>query len=123
MTSFDRPIVLIYDAGCPVCRSFATALDRSAPEGGLDCRPLSDDTVFEEHPQLDPTACSRELHIVDEHGVVHAGAAIVEPLASRVPLIRSIAWMMQLPGGDSVVETAMDVAGKVRTAFSLASTP
>lgn len=112
--TYDEPMVLVFDADCSLCRSFASTLERAAPDGALRCRPLGDDGLYEEYPQLSRDACARELHLVDERGVVHVGAGIVEPLAARVPLVRSLAWMVELPGGEVVAEAVVELAGELR---------
>lgn len=93
------PVVLIYDAECPVCRAAAdwvlrNAVDREAFET-LPCR--SEDTRAR-FPAVTETACLQAMHLVLPDGTILAGERALPEILRRTRRYRLAADLFRLPG-------------------------
>ncbi len=106
-------MVLIFDDSCPLCRAFVASLKRMSTPDRVRCRPLQDESVFTDFPQLDRSVCMEDIHLVDTDGVVHVGAAVLEVLAEPYPMVRHLSTLL-LPTGQTAAEAAHAVASAAR---------
>jgi predicted DCC family thiol-disulfide oxidoreductase YuxK len=93
------PVVLIYDAECPVCRAAAdwvrrNAVDRNAFET-LPCRSEETRARF---PAVTETACLQAMHLVLPDGTILAGERAVPEILRRTRRYRRAAGLFRLPG-------------------------
>src|SRR5262245_53686364 len=95
---------IIFDNECSLCRQFTQFLKKWDKKEAFDFRPLQEDQVYVDFPQLKKEECEKAIHLVNEDGSVHSGAGIVEPLLSHFPKVKNITWMLGLPGVKSATE-------------------
>lgn len=93
------PVVLIYDAECPVCRAAAdwvlrNAVDRDAFET-LPCRSGETRARF---PAVSETACLQAMHLVLPDGTILAGERAFPEILRRTQRYRLAADLFRLPG-------------------------
>lgn len=89
-----------YNSGCPVCRSgIAKQRERMGAAGVDDVEWIdvhTDQTAVCEL-NTDLESVRERLHVVDESGRVHVGAAAFAQLGARTRSQRWWAWLMRLP--------------------------
>ena len=93
------PVVLIYDAECPVCRAatdwvLRNAVDRNAIET-LPCRSEETRARF---PAVTETACLQAMHLVLPDGTILAGERALPEILRRTRRYRLAADLFRLPG-------------------------
>jgi len=94
-----HPVVLIYDAECPVCRAsvdwvLRNAVDRDAFET-LPCRSEETRARF---PAVTETACLQAMHLVLPDGTILAGERALPEILRRTRRYRLAADLFRLPG-------------------------
>jgi len=97
------PVVLIYDAECPVCRAAAdwvlrNAVDRDAFET-LPCRSEETRARF---PAVTETACLQAMHLVLPDGTILAGERALPEIVRRTRRYRRAAILFRLPGAGTL---------------------
>ncbi|MEO5663608.1 MAG: DCC1-like thiol-disulfide oxidoreductase family protein [Nocardioides sp.] len=112
-------LTVLYDDGCPLCRTFSTWLARQPTLVGLDLVPAGSGCARNRFPALDHERTLAEITVVSDAGEVWTGAhawvmclwatathrALAESLArpSRLPLAKGAA---QLAAGIRSVTTS-----------------
>ena len=99
MNNESTRLTVFYDGACPVCvrdRRWYEKLEGKTEDSvtWLDITGRDEEL----HQQgIDPDAALRELHVMDEQGQVHREMAAYILRMSRVPLLKTIAWLIGLP--------------------------
>ena len=88
---------LIYDDGCPVCRSFARRLGAPDQPGALTLVPLSAAKLPAGLPLPPSEQLEREVHLISADGSVVSGIDAISALALWSPRWRVVGWLFQLP--------------------------
>jgi predicted DCC family thiol-disulfide oxidoreductase YuxK len=94
-----RPVVLIYDADCPVCRAAADWVRRNAVAPGtfeyLPCRSAETRSRF---PAIAEAACLKAVHLVLPDGTILAGDQALPEILRRTRRYRRAAVLFRFPG-------------------------
>jgi predicted DCC family thiol-disulfide oxidoreductase YuxK len=91
-------ISVVYDGSCGMCKRAVAVLKVFDWTNTLDIMNLRDwSAVAARFPQLEETACIRDMHAVDLDGTTHAGYDAYQAIAWRLPLFAPFAWLMYLP--------------------------
>ena len=69
-----RSLTVLYDAGCPLCRSARQWLTQQATYVPLRFIPAGTPRATRAFPQLDPAETLRDITVVDDGGRVYRGA-------------------------------------------------
>jgi predicted DCC family thiol-disulfide oxidoreductase YuxK len=95
----EVPVVLIYDADCPVCRAAADWVRRNAlvPDTFeyLPCRSAETRSRF---PAISEAACLRAMHLVLPGGAILSGEQALPEIVRRTRRYRRAAALFRLPG-------------------------
>ncbi|WP_148861069.1 thiol-disulfide oxidoreductase DCC family protein [Marinobacter fonticola] len=100
MSQTDSPLTVFYDGACPRCRADRRRYERLAGSSSHRVQWL-DITGREGQLRrlgIDPEDALRELHVRDAQGDIHRELDAYRLLMARVPLLRPLAWLIQLPG-------------------------
>jgi len=95
---------LIYDDACRFCRRWVERARRRDRHGRLAFVPYQVPDFAVRFPGVSRDACTRAMHLVDEDGAVHRGAAAGREVLSRLP--GGWLWTLpfRVPGGLAVAE-------------------
>jgi predicted DCC family thiol-disulfide oxidoreductase YuxK len=97
------PVVLIYDADCPVCRAAADWVRRNAlvPDTFeyLPCRSAETRSRF---PAITEASCLKAMHLVLQDGTILAGEQALPEILRRTRRYRLAAVFFRLPGAGIV---------------------
>ena len=94
----QRRDVIIYDAGCAVCRATARRLHRWDIRHRLAFLPLDDPEVRRRWPDLTHQELMKHVYLLTSDGQRLRGAQAVRVLARRVPALWPIAPALHMPG-------------------------
>jgi predicted DCC family thiol-disulfide oxidoreductase YuxK len=93
------PVVLIYDADCPVCRAAADWVRRNALDPDtfeyLPCRSAETRSRF---PAIAEAACLQAMHLILPGGTILAGEKALPEILRRTRRYRRAAALFRLPG-------------------------
>lgn len=94
------PIKVYYDGICPGCRRDRARYERWAGEAGkrVAWRDVTEHQDLLREKGIDPQAALLSLHVEEEGGPIREGIDAYVLLMRRVPRLRSIAWLIGLPG-------------------------
>jgi len=111
-----RPLTVIYDGSCPVCRLTVRALRI------LDWRERLEFASLQRfQPQLptDPTRREliRALHVRDIQGRWHRGGEAALRIAGAIPILVPLSLFGRLPGMDGPIEAAYGLVADNRHAI------
>lgn len=98
--------VLIYDAGCPVCRKAIAAVEASCAPGAFEYLPCGSEEASRRYPRVARADCFRVVHLVLPDGRILAGGAATPELIDRLPRYRWAAPLLRLPIVCSLVSLA-----------------
>ena len=90
--------VVIYDAGCGLCRRCVHMLARMDGRRRLAYLPLQDPRIQTRYPDLSREELEQHVYVVEAAGRRHAGADAVKYLSRRIPALWSLAPLMHMPG-------------------------
>jgi predicted DCC family thiol-disulfide oxidoreductase YuxK len=97
------PAVLIYDAGCPVCRKTAEWVRRNAAgPDAFEFLPCRSDETRRRFPAIDEEACLSAVHLVLPGGPVLAGERAFPEIFRRLRRYRRVAVLFRLPGASFI---------------------
>ncbi len=92
-------LTVFYDGACPRCREDRRRYTRLA--AGNAQRVCWFDITGQEDALrkrgIDPQLALTELHVEDEHGLIHAELDAYRLLMGKVALLRPLAWLIGLP--------------------------
>jgi predicted DCC family thiol-disulfide oxidoreductase YuxK len=95
----SSPAVLIYDAGCPVCRKTADWVRRNAAgPGAFELLPCRSDETRRRFPAIRESDCLAAIHIVLPGGKALAGERALPEILRRLRRYRPAAALFRLPG-------------------------
>lgn len=99
MTAERNKITVYYDGACPICVRDRAEYERMAGESGRDVEWFDINGRDDELRALgiDPRKALTELHIRDQDGQIRSEIDDYVILMSRVPRLRSLAWLIGLP--------------------------
>jgi predicted DCC family thiol-disulfide oxidoreductase YuxK len=89
--------VLVYDAGCPVCRKAVDALEAEAVPGSFEWLACGSEEALRRFPGIRTSACLQAVHLVLPGGAVRSGAAAAPEILARIPRYRRFAPCLRLP--------------------------
>ncbi len=102
--NLHRP-TLIFDGQCPFCRKWVKRLQSILHEVEISFRSLTDLSLQQDFPALDPDALARSIHFIGADGTIHTGMdAIVKALSLR-PAGR-LSQALRIPGIKQVSDAA-----------------
>jgi predicted DCC family thiol-disulfide oxidoreductase YuxK len=97
------PVVLIFDADCPVCRAAADWVRRNAAHpGSFEYLPCRSEETRSRFPAIDEAACLRAMHLVLQDGSILAGERALPEIVRRTRRYRWSAVLFRLPGAGIV---------------------
>jgi len=95
----SSPAVLIYDAGCPVCRAAARWVRRrAATPDAFEFLPCRSDEARRRFPAIREADCLSAIHLVLPGGGPLAGERALPEILRRLPRYRRAAALFRLPG-------------------------
>jgi predicted DCC family thiol-disulfide oxidoreductase YuxK len=116
-------LTVLYDAGCPLCRTFGGWLGRQPLLVGLDLVPAGSVNARRLFPRLDHARTLEEVTVVSDAGEVwegaHAWVMCLWATASHRALAESLARPSRLP----LARAAAHVAAGIRGAAALPRRP
>lgn len=95
---------LIYDGQCGFCRRWIERVRRWDRHGRIAVLPYQSPELAVRFPELSPEACALRIHVVEEDGTVHAGAAAGREVLRRLPGGSLWAVPFAIPGVLAVAE-------------------
>ncbi|SDM68789.1 Protein of unknown function, DUF393 [Franzmannia pantelleriensis] len=104
------PLKVYYDAVCPGCRRDRARYERWAGAAG-DSVDWCDVTTHQQTLRdkgIDPQAALLSLHVEDAEGCIVDGIDAYVLLMQRVPRLRPVAWLIDLPGVKRVLAWLYD---------------
>ena len=114
--AIGRPLTVIYDGDCPVCRLMIRALLILDWRESLAFTPLQQ---FEPRSQDDPSRREliRALHVRDVKGRWYRGGDAALRIAAAVPILVPLSLVGRLPGLQGPVEAAYRLVADNRHAI------
>jgi predicted DCC family thiol-disulfide oxidoreductase YuxK len=111
-----RPVTVVYDGRCPVCRQTIRALRILDWRRRLAFTPLQ---RFQPRTPGDPSRREliRALHVRDDQGRWHRGGDAALHIAGAVPALVPLSLVGRLPGLDGPVEAAYRLVADHRHAI------
>jgi predicted DCC family thiol-disulfide oxidoreductase YuxK len=97
---------LIYDGGCGFCRRWTERVRRWDRHRRLEMLPFQTPDLETRFPRVSRAECAERIHLVDEHGVVHKGAAAAREALGRLPAGWLWALPFRIPGGLALADRA-----------------
>jgi predicted DCC family thiol-disulfide oxidoreductase YuxK len=95
------PLVL-YDPECPLCLRFKQGLEYL--DKNLCFVSARDEEIYSEFPELTRQACLEKVHLVTEEKNILVGSEVVDYLASRLPGVSKLAWLLDNDQGKKIKE-------------------
>jgi predicted DCC family thiol-disulfide oxidoreductase YuxK len=89
--------VLIYDAGCPLCRKAVGRIGAESSPGAFEFLPCGSEEALRRFPGVPTADCLRAVRLVLPGGAVLAGAAAAPEILARLPRYRWAAPFLRLP--------------------------
>lgn len=99
MSEEEQKIIVYYDGACPSCIKDRENYEKLAGKNGEDVC-WFDITGEDAHLRdigIDPQKALSELHVRDEHQQIVSELDAYIILISRVPRLKSLAWLIGLP--------------------------
>lgn len=98
-----EPAVLIYDAGCPVCRGVVDRVRRrAAPPDAFEYLPCGSAEAKRRFPSVREADCRTAVHLVLPDGRLLAGERALPEILRRMRGFRVLAPLFRLPGAGPV---------------------
>jgi len=94
----DTPLLVIYDAHCPLCRAARRWLERRASARALEFIGCQSEERARRAPAVPEEACLEAMYVVWPDGALRAGAEALPGLLERVPRWRWLGSALRLPG-------------------------
>ncbi len=91
------PLIVVYDAQCPLCQRARRWFERRSPENALqfvDCRSAA---RIAKAPMVSEDACRTAIQVVAQNGDVRAGVEALPLLLSVIPRWRWLGRMLGWP--------------------------
>ena len=104
-------VSVYYNSACPVCKAGIGAERRRMEACNVDVEWID---IHRDPARLEAIGASQEfvrerLHVVDDAGVVHVGAAAIGTLWSQTPRLSALAAMLRMPVIRGVAGSAYNV--------------
>ncbi len=99
MDNLSTKLTVFYDGACSVCvrdRRWYEKLEGKT-ENSVEWLDITGRDEELREQGIDPDKALRELHVKDSQGQVHQEMAAYILLMARVPLLKPIAWLIELP--------------------------
>jgi predicted DCC family thiol-disulfide oxidoreductase YuxK len=106
--------VLIYDAGCGLCRRAVAAIGASSLPDAFEFLPCGSEAASRRFPRIPHADCLRALHLVLPGGRVLAGAAAAPEIVARLPRYRRAAPLLRIPFVRALVSLAYRAVARNR---------
>lgn len=98
---YHLPLVL-YDPDCPLCLRFKQGLEYL--DKNLCFISAREDDIYTEFPELSRQACLEKVHMITEEKKILVGSEVVDYLASRLPGVSKLAWLLDTDQGKKIKE-------------------
>jgi predicted DCC family thiol-disulfide oxidoreductase YuxK len=108
-------LTILYDADCGFCAWTVRLLRRLDWRGDLQLIPLARASM-PGRPSVDEL--SESLHVVDPEGRWWAGAEAWLQVATRIPELRALAWLANVPLGRRVIDLGYRLVARNRHRLS-----
>ena len=92
-------ITVFFDQNCRICRNIKFALSMIDSERQLIFRPIQDDQIFIDFPQLNYWDCRRTIHIINKKDQVRNGEEAVEEILNVINIVNKAKPVYQSPLG------------------------
>lgn len=89
---------LFTDGSCPVCRRFRAWVEARDVEGRIEVLDLDEPALTERFPRLDLGLARQQLTVLSPAGEVYRGLAALRQIGQRLPGLRQVDWIYELPG-------------------------
>lgn len=93
----STPLLILYDAQCPVCRAARHWLERRAPAGSLEFLDCRGDERARRLPEVSESACLEAIHAIRPDGATRVGADALPWLLSTIPRWRWLGRALSMP--------------------------
>ena len=94
-----RPLIVLFDGGCPICRRTVRTLRRLDWLGQLQFADATDDEIRRRiAPALTLDEAMRQMNVVDSHGRLSGGYDAQLRIGRRVPVLWLFGLLGALPG-------------------------
>jgi predicted DCC family thiol-disulfide oxidoreductase YuxK len=113
MNPIKYPLVL-FDSECTLCTRFSQALDRLDGENILNQVSLHEAWLYEEFSSLNKDECKENLHVLLSHEKALVGARAIEFLITKLPGVKSIAWLIESKNGKKALDFFYSHVNKIR---------
>lgn len=99
MTDSRPQLTVFYDGACPRCRADRRRYERLAGDhaAAVEWRDITGREAELDALGIAPEDALRELHVTDTAGHVHRELDAYRLLMARVPVLRPLAWLIDLP--------------------------
>lgn len=105
---------LIYDSECALCTRFKDGLSYLAPDSDLTYLSLHSEQTYEQFPQLDPSQCKDNIHLINTAGEVWVGADVIVELSHHIPKISKLAWLLESQAGRKAANIFYDKVNQLK---------
>ena len=95
-------LYLFFDGECPLCCRFKEWIEGRDRTGTICALALDDPELEARFPEVDLDRARQQLTVRDRAGNLYEGLAALRQLALRLPGIRRLDWVYQLPGARAV---------------------
>jgi predicted DCC family thiol-disulfide oxidoreductase YuxK len=116
--SSSRPITILYDSECAMCRSQMRLIARLDWCHRLCLMPATDPQAMDLAVGLTRENLLEAIHCVTPNGRVYRGARCFRHLAMRLPLLVPLGLVLWFPGVIGVAEEVYHRVSQSRHAFS-----
>ena len=113
----ERPVI-IYDGDCGFCRRQIERIARWSQPGTFEYLPWQAPEAAERFPQLTNASLESGLRIITADGRTYVAGDALHQVARRMPGVRWIAWLYELPGLGQLARFGYRLVAKNRHRFS-----
>ena len=90
-------MIVVYDGGCGICGKAKTLLEKLDWFNAFKIRPLHEDNLYTEFPDLNKAECEEEIKLILNNGTILGGADAVIRICFYLPLLFWWGWIWWLP--------------------------
>lgn len=107
-------ITIFYDLNCPLCTKIKAFLKLIDIDDRFSFRPIQDDSIYLDFPQLSYWNCRQTIHIVDSSGEVFSSENAVLEIIDRVKVIKNGSVFFKTKLGKHFISLLYTVLNKYR---------
>ncbi|MBT6324644.1 MAG: DUF393 domain-containing protein [Bdellovibrionales bacterium] len=107
-------ITIFYDLNCPLCNKIKTFLKLIDIDNKFTFRPIQEESVYLDFPQLNYWDCRQTIHIVNNSGEVFSSENAVLEIIDRVKVIKSGSFFLKTNLGKHLISLLYTALNKYR---------